>query len=408
MAATATATAETVIIEVDTLEPIVVPTESPLRAHPDESEQTATEFSGEVVGAVPRASRSWWQWLLGTVGVLVLVGLVGSAFVHLPYYAFAPGSATGTENLLTVSGAPVYPAKGSVLYTTVTVRHDTVLQYLVDQLDDHITIVSERDYLGDQTPSQNNQVNLHLMDVSKEAAVYVALKRLGYDIPATGGGAVVTQISAGVPAASLLKPADVITGIDGHAIVMPDDIGPILAGKQPGDSVTLTVQRPPASGSGPSTTLQSSVVLAKREDGKAMIGIIAGAPDTLKFQYPIKVDISTGSVGGPSAGLAFTLGILDALTPGELTGGVKVAVTGTIDLEGRVGPIGGVEQKTIAAEHAGAQVFIVPRNEFDEASKVAGSRLRVVAVDTLDDALNVLAGLGGNALQLGTPGKAAA
>ncbi len=149
------------------------------------------------------------------------------------------------------------------------------------------------------------------------------------------------------------------------------------------------------------------MTLAQREDGKAILGIFPGVPDTVNFRFPFHVDIGTGAIGGPSAGLAFTIATLDALTKGDITGGKTVAVTGTIDVNGNVGEIGGLRQKTIAVIRAGADVFIVPKGEIADAQKAAvGSRLRVVGVETLDDALKVLADEGGNALSL--PKQAAA
>jgi PDZ domain-containing protein len=150
-----------------------------------------------------------------------------------------------------------------------------------------------------------------------------------------------------------------------------------------------------------------TVTLAQREDGKAILGIIPGVPNTVHFEFPFNVDIGTGDIGGPSAGLAWTIATLDALTPGSITGGRKVAITGTIDVYGNVGQIGGLRQKTIAVIRAGADLFIVPKAEIADAQKAAvGSRLRVVGVETLDDALKVLADEGGNALTL--PKQAAA
>jgi len=113
------------------------------------------------------------------------------------------------------------------------------------------------------------------------------------------------------------------------------------------------------------------------------------------FDLPFDVKIDTRGIGGPSAGLAFTLAIIDELTPGELTGGKNVAVTGTIDIDGTVGEVGGVVQKTAAVRNAGARLFLVPPGEFADASKHAGKNLKVVKVTTLADALKALADNGG-------------
>ena len=139
------------------------------------------------------------------------------------------------------------------------------------------------------------------------------------------------------------------------------------------------------------------------QDGRAIIGFVPNPspPDTITFKFPFQVDIDSGQIGGPSAGLAFTLALLDRLTPGSLSGGVEVAATGTISPGGSVGPIGGLKQKTIAVLRTGAKVFLVPTSEVAEAEEAAkGTDLKIVGVATLDEALAQLAALGGNATQL--------
>ena len=147
-------------------------------------------------------------------------------------------------------------------------------------------------------------------------------------------------------------------------------------------------------------------LIANPDDAsRAFIGIRLA--DTTQVKLPFPIDISTGAIGGPSAGLAFTLTVLDELTPGELTGGKKVAVTGTMNLQGEVGAIGGLRQKAVAVKQEDADLFIVPasQSEADLAAirKTLGAD-RVVTVGTVQEALQVLAGLGGNAGELGTPG----
>jgi PDZ domain-containing protein len=183
--------------------------------------------------------------------------------------------------------------------------------------------------------------------------------------------------------------------------VIPD-LSALLAGKQVGDPVTLSITR-----DGQPITVESQLVASA--DGRAIVGFYPNPspPDTITFTFPFKVDIDSGQIGGPSAGLAFTLGLLDALTPGDLSGGVEVAATGTITPTGDVGEIGGLKQKTIAVMRTGAKVFLVPASEQAEAEEAAkGSDLKIVGVHTLDDALKELASLGGNALDLGQPGAA--
>ena len=368
----------------DTLDSTVLPTD----AAPDPGERER-----------PRR-RHWWRWLSVLAGVVV-VGLLASAFVYLPYYEYTPGSATDTEHAIKIEGAESYPSEGEIDYTTVRIKHVTVLRAIQAWRDPAIDVVSEEAYLGNLSPAANKAFNLQLMGDSKDAAIYVALTKLGYKVPVTDGGAVVRQVSPDVPAASVLKTGDVITAVDGTPVHLDSDLGPILEPHKPGDTVTLTIERPTNTDDPTAEaiyqTITRPVKLAARDDGTALIGISPGTRNDVKFDFPVDVNIDSGSVGGPSAGLAFTLGVIDALTPGELTGGGKVATTGTISLDGTVGAVGGVKQKTVTVERAGAKVFLVPASEADDARAAAGnSGLKIVSVENVDDALKALAAMGGN------------
>lgn len=150
------------------------------------------------------------------------------------------------------------------------------------------------------------------------------------------------------------------------------------------------------------------VVLGAREGDttKGFLGVSTFTRD-LSFTFPVEVTIDSGRVGGPSAGLAFTLGILDVMTPESLTGGLNVSVTGTITLDGSVGPIGGIHQKVMASRRAGVDLMLVPASEIDEARKYAGD-LRVESVESLTQALEVLTTVGGGNLVLPAVGSALA
>jgi Lon-like protease len=386
--ATVTTTANTLIIKVDTLNSTVLPPD----VAPDPPD-----------GGAPRRRRGWrWHWLW-VVGGVVVAGLIASAFVYLPYYAFTPGKATDTESAILVEGAETFPSDGEISFTTVRIKRVTPLRALQAWLDPAIDVVSERSYLGDRSASENKSINLELMGDSKEAAIYVALTTLGYDVEVSGGGAVVRQVAPDVPAAAVLQAGDVIVAVNGSPVHLDSDIGTILAAFQPGDEVTLSVERPVPDSAGIDSTqeyesLTLPVTLTAREDGSALIGISPGTRNNVEFDFPVDVDIDSGSVGGPSAGLAFTLGIIDKLTPGDLTGGENIATTGTIRLDGTVGPVGGVKQKTVTVERSGATLFLVPVEEFETAVAAAGddSDLEIVAVEDVDDALVALAERGGN------------
>jgi Lon-like protease len=341
--------------------------------------------------------------VLGAFVVLVAITVIGASVITVPYYGIAPGEARPSEQRVAVEGVETYAADGEVLFVTVSVPHLTALGAFLGWLDPDTDVVHEDLILGDQTPQENRQENLALMGASKDTATYVALKELGYPVELSGGGAVVQAPVPEAPAAKFLQAEDVITAIDGQPIHLVQDIARALEGKQAGDVVTVTVDRLDVE-----EMLTFEIPLWENpDDGRVILGITPSGfvPATLQFTFPFPIEIDSGSVGGPSAGLAFTLALLDTLTPGELTGGDVVAATGEIYLDGSVGAIGGIRQKTVAVEATDAQVFLVPKqNEAIAREEAKGSDLKVVGVSTLDEALTALDAEGGNADALGTPG----
>ena len=135
----------------------------------------------------------------------------------------------------------------------------------------------------------------------------------------------------------------------------------------------------------------------KRQPEDESGGPFVGIEVRPAYATPYEIAIDSGKVGGPSAGLAFTLAVIDLLTPGELTGGIEIAATGEVQDDGRIGQVGGVPQKTASVRDDGIELFLVPAANFEAAAEMAGDSLEVVAVETLDDALRALAELGGNA-----------
>jgi Lon-like protease len=377
----------------DTVDPIVTPT------------------SEEMTPPQPAQRRARWPFVLVGVAALLVLAVVVAAFMQVPYYAISPGDARAVNDRISVTGADVYKPEGEELFVTVGVPKLTALGALVGWLDPNTDVVSKDRILGNQSEQQNHEQNVKLMTYSKDFATYVALKQLGYPVTINGGGVVIDSLclqeaadrscAQEAPADAVLDPRDVITAIDHKDVHLTDDIAPALAGKKPGDHVDVTYVR---NGGQPVT---APVEVTSAEDGRTILGIIPNSapPDDIKFSFPIDVSINSGAVSGPSAGLAFTLALLDELTPGELTGGTKVAATGTIDPYGNVGEIGGIRQKTVAVQRSGAKLFLVPKSLEPIAAKEAkGSGLEVVGVSTLGDALQALSNYGGNAMALGKPG----
>ncbi len=343
-----------------------------------------------------RARRRLWPWWVGGGALVGLAGAVLAALtIHLPYYEFRPGSARPVAGLVDASDVAVYPPQSDIAYTTVSLRHSTIASYLQAMFDDDIEVVEDEVVLGDRSETENRQFNLQLMDTSKQDAIRVALVALGYDVPITVSGIVVVRVVEDSAADGALAVGDTIVSIDGETLQFASDVGRIMEPKEPGEVVTLEVEPPDRS---EVRTVEVTLGAAEDDPDRGIIGIELQPRDP-NYEYPFPVDIDSGNVGGPSAGLAFSLGVIDVLTPGELTGGLRVAVTGTIDGNGNVGLVGGVVQKTAVVSSAGYDVFLVPRGEVDEVRARAGDNLQVIPVDTLAEALDALASLGGSGFE---------
>jgi len=335
------------------------------------------------------------RWIAAVVAMGLLVStIIGAAIVPVPYVAVRPGSVRPVTEQVLVEGAPSYPPEQSIAYTTVSVGGTTLLEAFAAWLDDDVDVLPEERIRGGRSADENRRYNAELMDTSKLAAIAVALDFLGMEVDIRTSGTVVRAIAEGSPAAAVLELDDVIVAVDGEPVDELDELGGLLQPGGVGASHTLTVERP--AGGTSRRDLEVTTVAAEDDPSRAIIGI-APQDRIVDFDFPIDITIDSGTVGGPSAGLAFTLAVLDVLTPGELTGGHRVAATGTMELDGTVGPVGGGAQKAITVRQGGYEVFLVPTAEVDEVREAVGDDLEVVAVDSLAEALQALDSLGGNA-----------
>jgi PDZ domain-containing protein len=199
-----------------------------------------------------------------------------------------------------------------------------------------------------------------------------------------------------VPSAEQLDDGDTIIAVDGTDVPTLDELITVLGRHQPGDTVSVTVDRPDVG----EVDAEVELIASPEDPERAALGIVAF--DTRSVRLPFEIAFDTGEIGGPSAGLAFTLTLLDELTEGDLLGGVDVAVTGTMQLDGTVGPIGGLPQKVSAVRQAGIDHFLVPAGQSDadmaRAREIAGDDVELIAVADIDEALAALHRLGGDPL----------
>ncbi len=316
--------------------------------------------------------------------------LPGDSVVDDDAVAFLPGTAIATSGRIEAEGIDVFDPDGEILLLTVAIDSDlTVFDWVRASMDDAIELRSRASVFGDRSDAEQRQHNRHLMASSKDAATIVALERLGVEA-ADFTGVLFVETVAGGPADGLLGATDVILAIDGRPVTTVASLRAVLAELAPGATAVVTVENF-------ETGERRDVELTlgtHPDNGGPFIGLSGITERVERSPLPFDIDIASGAVGGPSAGLAFTLVMLDVLTPGELTGGKRVAVTGSIRLDGSVGDVGGVAQKAATARNAGAQMIIVPEASVHEARSGAGD-IQVVGVATLDDALQALVGAGG-------------
>lgn len=363
------------------------------------------------------------------LGIGIAAAAVVASAVFVDRYADAPGEAADVNERMAFDAVPRYDPDGKILFVTVAGPHVTALQGIIGWIDPDIRFDTYKERFGDRTPEQERSTNLRAMRTAKDDAPYVAMAKLGYPATVTPGPVRIDYLFCEqvdpddqrkclrpVPADAELDPGDDFQVVDGTEITTIDDLSAVLARHKPGDTVSVTVSRlkphrgddpEPDEGGLPEEQVTADVTLTAYPDqpDKAVFGVVIA--DTSKVTLPFPIDIDSGAIGGPSAGLAFALTVMDELTPGELTGGAKVAVTGTINVHGEVGAIGGIHQKAAAVKRAGATAFIVPASQSEEdlaqVRKVLGAD-RVYPVSTFDEALAVLTELGGNAATVGTPG----
>ena len=359
--------------------------------------------------------RLWWALPILTVAWIGLVTIIAASLTPLKLWELAPGSAEQVSNRLSFDKAALskvmrYPAKTPVLFVTAFGSKLTALDAFAGALDKDVDVQTYKERYGTSTPTEQQRLGYQSMTTAKQIAEYVAYTRLGLDASFVYGDIIIEELvclenPGPMSACKQLQLGDTITTLDGEPTPTLLDLAPLMADKKPGDIVTLTIK--PANlpeGSSLEDVKRIQLIADPDTPTRPIIGFIPA--DTRTVQLPFEVDIDTDQIGGPSAGLAFTLALLDELTPGDLMGGVKVAATGTIEEDETVGAIGALAQKAVAVKAAGAKVFLVPKGQSEEeladARRAAGPSLRIEPVADLTEALAILESLGGSGISNAT------
>jgi PDZ domain-containing protein len=346
-----------------------------------------------------------WPFVLA--GVMLLVGSFIFAAVaipiSMPYYAMSPGPVSDVSDFIEVDDRAT-TTQGELMFLTVSLQEVNVIEWVAAKLDSRVDL-TPREIIRPAGVSQEDLrlQNLNLMNRSKENAKFVALTYLGYEVTYDGSGALINSTIEDSAAEGVLQAGDVIVAVDGEPVEFSTDAVDLIGGRSPGEELTLTIERVNPDDPDVIDTLDITLILGPYrfvdEDGnvlddpdRGMVGVLlTDAP--VEVVFPVDVQIDNQNIGGPSAGMMFTLEIIDSLTEEDLTHGRRIAGTGTIDAEGNVGAIGGMKQKTYGAIDAGAEYLLVPTGNYDEAVEAAGDDITVVQVETIEDAMTFLSAL---------------
>ncbi len=290
------------------------------------------------------------------VVVVLLAGLIGAAaFLPVPYVTMSPGPTVDVfakvdgDQVIEVEGADTYPTEGDLRLTTVSVTSpgsDISLLEALSAWFDGTRAVYPRDviYPPEQTAEDVRRQSSVQMVSSQDTAIAVALAELGYDLPLRTE---VLGVTKGSPADGRLEPRDYLLEVNGVQIDDVDEVSEAIQQTGVDEEAEVVVRR-----DGERRTVRVTAEAATEDPERAVVGVEIGTGYDFPFDVTVHLD---EEIGGPSAGLIFSLAVYDTLTPGSLTGGTDIAGTGTIDPDGRVGPIGGIQQKIVAAADAGRQ-----------------------------------------------------
>ena len=325
-----------------------------------------------------------------TIALIALL-LVFGTFFKLPYYVTMPGTAEPLRPLVEVEGG--YKEKGKFMLTTVRMGQANLFSFVFAHMSKYNELYRiDEVRQQDENDEEYTYRQLKMMENSKETAIAVAYKKANKPVSYRNKGVYVLYVVDNMPAAKYLKSGDQLVAIDGRRIDEADEFIQYVSEKKKGERVHLTYKRL-------GKERKATLALAPFPNEKNRIGLGVSVMTDRDIVTDPPVHIESDDIGGPSAGLMFALEVYNQLVPEDLTKGYDIAGTGTINIDGEVGPIGGISQKVIAAHRAGADIFFAPNergakhSNYKEAVKTAkdiGTKMKIVPVDTFDDAVQFL------------------
>ena len=315
--------------------------------------------------------------------IIVVLSALPFGVIKTDYYFMSPGPPYQWE--IQIEGADSYEYDGNLYQLTVRRDEANYFTYIWAKVDSSVDLYSREVILPKGvTPKQLADISIQNMKTSENVAIAVALDSLDFQIETQGDGVLVVGILDDSPVAGKLLKEDLIISINNEEIKSTSEFIALLRTYEIGDTVSIGLMR-----NDKETSIETKLIEHIDYENEPMVGFLASTPNQ-RFVFPITVDIETGNVGGPSAGLMMALNVYNSLTEEDLTKGTKVAGTGTIEIDGSVGPVGGVKQKVIAAKKAGSTLILVPTANFNDAESFIDENTAIIAVDTFNQALEVI------------------
>tara|TARA_Y100000768_G_scaffold217347_1_gene163823 strand:+ start:1672 stop:2592 length:921 start_codon:yes stop_codon:yes gene_type:complete len=282
-----------------------------------------------------------------------------------------------------------YDFDGNLFQLTVRRDEASALIYLWAYVDNSFDLYPREVILPKGvTPKELSEISIQNMKTSENVAIAVALKNLNYDIDSKGDGVLVVGILDDSPVKDKLLKGDLLTTINGEQIFSASEFIATLRKYDIGETVTIGLTRD-IDGKDTEISISTELIEHIEYDNEPMVGFLATTVNE-RFDFPFEIDIKTGNVGGPSAGLMMALNVYNNLIPNDITNSLIVAGTGTIEIDGSVGPVGGIRQKVIAAKRAGSELILVPTANYEEASPFSTDETAIVPVDSFEEALKVI------------------
>ena len=319
--------------------------------------------------------------------LIIFITVSSLSLVKTDYYFMSPGPPYQWE--INYGEIKNYDFEGNLFQLTVRRDEANVLIYAWSLINDSYDLYPREVILPDGvTPKELSEISIQNMRTSENVAIAVALKNVGYEINSKGDGVSVVGLLDDSPVKEKLKKGDLLNSINNKEISSTTEFISTLRTYSIGETVTIGLLRE-VNGELKQMFVETTLIEHVEYKGEPMVGFLATTVNE-RFDFPFEIDIKTGNVGGPSAGLMMALNVYNNLIPEDITNSMIIAGTGTIEIDGSVGPVGGIKQKVIAAKRAGAELIIVPVPNFDEAKLLETDKTKIIAVQSFTEALQVI------------------